>query len=123
MKPMDCPHCGEACNREEVDIEVGVIHGPWGCANCGWSENPEYDSRDGVRMDGEDRVFDQYGVSHHLTRLDGQVVLVGGNVAAPRATDRVMVSYPRDPACLESIITSWPCECHPPCPRKSEEPR
>jgi len=76
----DCPHCGSPCDREQVDVGVGVIHGPWGCGDCGWSENPEYDSREGVRRDGADRVFDQYGVSYHVDRLDGMAVLTGLNV-------------------------------------------
>jgi len=83
----DCPHCGAACDREEVDVGVGVIHGPLGCRDCGWSEWPEYDSRDGVRCDGDDRVLDQYGVSHHVDRPGGVAVLVGLNVrdrGAPR---------------------------------------
>lgn len=76
----DCPHCGEPCDREAVDVGVGVIHGPWGCGGCGWSEYPEYDSRKGVRRDGDARVFDQYGVSRHVERLDGAAVLAGLNV-------------------------------------------
>lgn len=83
----NCPHCAESCDRESCDIGVGRIYGPWGCSNCGWSEYPEYDSRAGVRADGDDRVFDQFGVSHHLDRLDGITVAVGLNVAdrgAPR---------------------------------------
>lgn len=36
---MDCPQCGEECYRDEVDVGVGVIYGPWGCY-CGWSEYP-----------------------------------------------------------------------------------
>lgn len=75
-----CPHCGAPCDREAVDVGVGVIHGPWGCPDCGWSEYPEYDCREGVRRDGADRVFDQYGVSHHVDRLDGKAVLVGLNI-------------------------------------------
>lgn len=76
----DCPHCGAPCDREEVDVGVGVIRGPWGCGDCGWSEWPEYDSRSGVRRDGDDRVLDQYGVSHHVERLGGVAVLAGLNV-------------------------------------------
>ena len=76
----DCPCCGSSCDREHVDVEVGVIYGPWGCGECGWSENPEYDSREGTRRDGDDRVFDQYGVSHHVSRLDGMAVVAGLNV-------------------------------------------
>lgn len=42
----ECPKCGDECWREEVDVGVGVIYGPWGCS-CGWSESPEYDSSEG----------------------------------------------------------------------------
>jgi hypothetical protein len=76
----DCPHCGEDCDRESVDVGVGVIHGPWGCAGCGWSSDSRYDSRAGVRRDGADRVYDQYGVSHHVDRIGGVAVLAGVNV-------------------------------------------
>lgn len=30
---MTCPKCGEECYREEVDVEIGVIYGPWHCPN------------------------------------------------------------------------------------------
>ena len=43
---MDCPKCGEECYRNEVDVGVGVIHGPYGCM-CGWSEDPRYDASEG----------------------------------------------------------------------------
>ena len=43
----NCPKCGGECWRESVDVEVGVIHGPWGCSDCGWSEDPYYDSSEG----------------------------------------------------------------------------
>ena len=76
----DCPHCGSACDRDSVDVGVGVIHGPWGCAHCGWSENPEYDCRESIRRDGDDRVLDQYGSSHHVDRIGGQAVLAEMNV-------------------------------------------
>jgi len=76
----DCPHCGSTCDRDEVDVEVGVIYGPWGCARCGWSSSPEYDSREGIRRDGADRVFDQYGGSHHIDRIGGKAVLAAVNV-------------------------------------------
>lgn len=75
-----CPHCGEACDRESADVGIGVIYGPWGCANCGWSSDSQYDSREGVQRDGEDRVFDQWGMSHHVDRIGGKVVLAGLNV-------------------------------------------
>ncbi|HYC44496.1 MAG TPA: hypothetical protein VED01_03330 [Burkholderiales bacterium] len=40
---MKCPECGSECDRDSVDVGVGVIHGPYGCLGCGWSENAEYD--------------------------------------------------------------------------------
>jgi len=43
---MDCPKCGHECMRDDVDVGVGVIYGPWGCY-CGWSEDPRYDASDG----------------------------------------------------------------------------
>ncbi len=43
----NCPKCGsDDIYRNEADVGVGVIYGPYGCA-CGWSEWPEYDRSDG----------------------------------------------------------------------------
>lgn len=36
---MNCPECGAPCDRDEVDIGVGVQCGPWGCFDCGWTES------------------------------------------------------------------------------------
>jgi len=44
---MQCPKCGEGCDRDEVDVGVGVIYGPWGCHCCGWSQSAEYDRSEG----------------------------------------------------------------------------
>jgi len=33
-----CPNCGGGCCRDEVDVGVGIIYGPWGCWSCRWSE-------------------------------------------------------------------------------------
>lgn len=79
---MNCPHCGEKCDQDSVDIGVGRMYGPWGCSYCGWSEYPEYDSREGVIRDPDDntRVYDQFGVSHCAERVDGAAVLAGLNV-------------------------------------------
>lgn len=38
---MRCPKCKEECDREEVDVGVGVISGPWCCNSCGWSEDDD----------------------------------------------------------------------------------
>lgn len=63
---MECPKCGcDECHRDEVDVGVGVIFGPWGCPACGWSQDSRYDLSDGkssVREDGS--VIDQYGGLH-----------------------------------------------------------
>lgn len=61
----DCPKCGENCARDEVDVGVGVIAGPWGCPNCGWSEWTEYDRSEGQNpIDERGGVTDQYGGYH-----------------------------------------------------------
>jgi len=60
---MDCPNCGGECWRTQVDIGVGVISGPYGCPNCGWSEWSEYDARDGLQViDGW--TYDQWGAMY-----------------------------------------------------------
>ena len=48
-----CPKCSDETWREEVDIGLGVIHGPFGCSSCGWSEDPRYDSSEGRRIEGD----------------------------------------------------------------------
>ena len=45
---MNCPKCECECFRDSVDVEVGVIYGPYGCPECGWSESPEYDRSEGL---------------------------------------------------------------------------
>jgi hypothetical protein len=60
-----CPKCGAECHRDEVDVGVGIIHGPWGCPDCGWSADAEYDlsaGRDPV--DEKGGAIDQYGGYH-----------------------------------------------------------
>lgn len=44
---MNCPKCEEECWRDDVDVGVGVIYGPYGCPRCGWSEDPQYDASEG----------------------------------------------------------------------------
>lgn len=56
-----CPHCGMFVFRDEVDVGVGVIHGPYGCGQCGWSEYEEYDCRHGQKTTKEGHVLDQWG--------------------------------------------------------------
>lgn len=37
----DCPKCGAECDREEVDVGVCNVYGPWLCPRCGWSQADE----------------------------------------------------------------------------------
>lgn len=48
-EPKQCPKCEGECYRDEVDIGVGIMYGPWGCIECGWSESPEYDRSEGLK--------------------------------------------------------------------------
>lgn len=62
---MNCPKCKAECHRDEVDIGVGVIHGPYGCPNCAWSESDEYDLSSGkTPLDEKGGAIDQYGGYH-----------------------------------------------------------
>jgi hypothetical protein len=65
---MICPRCGAACWRDEVDVGVGVMYGPWGCP-CGWSENVRYDVTAGPKVEGGYRVDQRGG----LTPPSGEV--------------------------------------------------
>ena len=59
---MKCPKCNEECERDSVDIGVGIIHGPYGCPCCGWSEDSDYDlSGDKEALDEKGGAIDQYG--------------------------------------------------------------
>lgn len=61
-----CPKCGcEEIYRDEVDIGVGRIAGPYGCPQCGWSQDEEYDLSDGRSpIDENGGAIDQYGGYH-----------------------------------------------------------
>lgn len=62
MEKKSCEKCGSECWRDEVDVGVGWIEGPWGCGNCGWSESPEYDLSTGKNpIDGIGGKIDQWG--------------------------------------------------------------
>ena len=52
-----CPLCETKCWREEADVGVGVLFGPWGCPACGWSEDPQYDQT----LPAHQPRTDQYG--------------------------------------------------------------
>lgn len=68
-----CPKCGELCDQESVDVGVGVIYGPYGCSNCGWSSDEYYDRSSGGSRAQKDeapgRFIDQLGVSHSVVRV------------------------------------------------------
>lgn len=76
-----CPKCGEECFRDEVDVGVGVIYGPWGCPGCGWSSNPEYDHSDGKACKAQEEMsnyyVDQYGNAHNKERMKENVQRFG----------------------------------------------
>jgi hypothetical protein len=55
-----CPKCGRWCTRDEVDVQVGVLHGPWGCF-CGWSQDAEYDLTTGPKFTENGGRIDQWG--------------------------------------------------------------
>lgn len=62
---MFCPKCGEQCHRDEVDVGVGIVTGPYGCPGCGWSEDPAYDLSNGQNpLDAKGGAIDQYGGYH-----------------------------------------------------------
>jgi hypothetical protein len=68
---LQCPKCGEPCDRESVDVGIGVVYGPWGCI-CGWSQDPEYDSSDGsapANLANPARWTNSRGVSYHKERI------------------------------------------------------
>lgn len=58
---MNCPKCdSEEVWRESVDVEVGVIHVPYGCEECGWSEDNQYDQSEGTKY-SKGCLTDQWG--------------------------------------------------------------
>ena len=61
---MYCPKCQSKCKREDVDVGVGVISGPYGCPTCGWSASPEYDLSTGRKYTENGYMLDQYGCAY-----------------------------------------------------------
>lgn len=39
---MNCPECSAQCWRNEVDVGVGLITGPWCCSECAWDEDQAF---------------------------------------------------------------------------------
>ncbi|MDO3431159.1 hypothetical protein QWJ46_00530 [Rhizobium sp. CBN3] len=57
-----CPRCSEGSLwREEADVGVGIIYGPWGCESCGWSESERYDLEFGGGVQANGSYLDPYG--------------------------------------------------------------
>ena len=60
-----CVKCSNECSRDEIDVGVGIIYGPWGCGVCGWSDDPYYDCSDGktptAQADYPNHTIDQFG--------------------------------------------------------------
>lgn len=68
-----CPKCSGECGQESADIGIGIIYGPMGCYECGWSEDSYYDVSEGTSEaqleDAPGRITDQFGMSHSKERL------------------------------------------------------
>lgn len=60
---MRCPKCGGRCDRDSVDVGIGIMFGPYGCEECGWSEDPKYDMTNlaNRRPDARGGYRDQWG--------------------------------------------------------------
>jgi len=73
MADKACERCGEGCHRDEVDIGVGTIYGPYGCPSCGWSDWPEYDRSGGPspkqREAGGEWYVDQWGGMRRVSSI------------------------------------------------------
>lgn len=61
-----CPKCGGETHQDSVDVGVGIMYGPRGCIECGWSEDPEYDMTDPDNREPTERggYKDQFGGLH-----------------------------------------------------------
>ncbi len=52
-----------------------MLYGPWGCPNCMWSENQEYDLSTGKNpLDDEGGAIDQYGNYHPSGSIRAQII-------------------------------------------------
>lgn len=79
---MDCPKCGCECWRDEADVGVGVIYGPYGCPGCGWSEREEYDHSEGqapAQAENPEMYVDQFGGMIRKSALKEKVARFGLN--------------------------------------------
>lgn len=61
-----CPKCGGETWQDSADIGVGIIYGPRGCVECGWSEDDEYSMliEENCQPDMRGGYKDQFGGYH-----------------------------------------------------------
>jgi hypothetical protein len=59
---MNCPKCGSKdLYRDSVDVGIGIMYGPYGCDECGWSSDPKYDLSEEPKIDPSGYIVDQWG--------------------------------------------------------------
>lgn len=88
---MKCPKCSEDCDRDEVDVGVGVVYGPWGCPACGWSEYPGHDlSDERDPADSKGGVIDQYGGYHPPGSPKAETYALARRLLTPRPPSPIM---------------------------------
>lgn len=56
-----CPKCGAPCDRDSVHNGIAMLYGPWGCYECGWSEDGDYDVSAGPKFTDDGYRIDQFG--------------------------------------------------------------
>ena len=68
---MKCPKCDSSeVWRDSVDVGVGIMHGPYGCSGCGWSEDNKYDISEGQKYSESGCLLDQWGGLHPMIKKD-----------------------------------------------------
>jgi len=78
----NCPKCGcEDLHREEADVGVGIIYGPYGCPECGWSEWKRYDHSDGEMCEAQKEhpgwYVDQWGRMQRISAIEEKLESFG----------------------------------------------
>jgi hypothetical protein len=109
-KESTCPRCGEEMGRDEADIGIGIIYGPWGCGACGYSE---HEAASKV-IDG--RYHDIYGGAHSVERIVEGCARFGlGDLAREAFDGEETCSMPGCERLAEgSIGGQWICGEHLP---------
>lgn len=77
---MNCPKCQAECDRDEVDIGVGIQYGPYGCQACGWSEDPRFDGSEGpspAQRESPGYYVDSRGGRYSLSRIEDKLERFG----------------------------------------------